>query len=157
MIAAGSRGDVATVNAMLVAHPALRSEIGPQHYPALYRAADQNDVEALEGLLACGLDVDAGDEAMNMNALHKAAMAGWPDAVRVLLAHGASVSARDREFHATALVCAAEGSRHAAPGTDHATVGRILLDAGSPTNWTSSDEPSEGILEIIAAWATSNG
>jgi hypothetical protein len=157
MIAAGSRGDVATVNAMLAAHPALRSEIGPQHYPALFRAADQNDVEALAGLLACGLDVDAGDEAMNMNALQKAAMAGWPDAVRVLLAHGASVSARDREFHATALVCAAEGSRRAAPGTDHARVGRMLLDAGSPTNWTSSEEPSEGILEIIAAWATSNG
>ena len=152
LVAAGSRGDLAAVETMLAVRPALREEIGPEHYGALYRAAERNDVKALEGLLACGLDPNRGDEAMEMNALHKAAMAGWPDAVRVLLAHGASVAARDREFHATALVAAAEGSRHAEAGSDHAAVGRILLDAGSPVDWAESDEPSEGILEVIAAW-----
>jgi ankyrin repeat protein len=154
MVAAGSRGDTGTVRAMLAAQPGLRSEIGAPHYAALYRAAEENDANALEGLLACGLDPDRGDESMGMNALHKAAMAGWPEAVRVLLAHGASVSARDREFHATALVCAAEGSRHAGPGTDHTAVGRMLLDAGSPADWKPTDEPSEGIMEIIAGWKT---
>ncbi|HET7922985.1 MAG TPA: ankyrin repeat domain-containing protein, partial [Gammaproteobacteria bacterium] len=152
LIAAGSRGDLETVTATLTAHPELRNEIGPEHYGALYRAAERNDVAALEGLLACGLDPNRGDEMIEMNALHKAAMAGWPEAVQVLLAHGASVSARDREFHATALVCAAEGSRHAQAGTDHASVGRILLDAGSPVDWKDSGEPSETITEIIAAW-----
>lgn len=152
LIAAGSRGDLAAVQALLAAQPALRSAIGPEHYGALYRAAERNDVQALEALLACGLDPNRGDESMDMNALHKAAMAGWPDAVRVLLAHGASVSARDREFHATALVCAAEGSRHARPERDHAAVGRMLLDAGSPEDWAESAEPSESIREIIAAW-----
>jgi hypothetical protein len=87
-----------------------------------------------------------------MTALHKAAMAGWPEAVRVLLAHGASVTARDREFHATALVGAAEGSRHPGPGSDHAAVGRILLDAGSPADWGEGDEPAESIIEIMAEW-----
>lgn len=152
LVAAGSHGDLAAVKRMLMARPALRDEIGPEHYAVLYRAAERNDVKALQGLLACGLDPNRGDESMDMNALHKAAMAGWPDAVRVLLAHGASVSARDREFHATALVCAAEGSRHAPPGRDHATVGRILLDAGSPVDWAETGEPSESILEVIDAW-----
>lgn len=152
LIAAGSRGDLAAVRMMLAARPGLQSEIGSEHYNALYRAAERNDVAALKALLACGLDPNRGDEMMEMNALHKAAMAGWPDAVRVLLAHGASVTARDREFHATALVAAAEGSRHASAGSDHAAVGRILLDAGSPVDWKEGGEPAEGILEIMAAW-----
>jgi ankyrin repeat protein len=152
LMAAGSHGDLAAVQKMLAARPELRNETGPEHYGALYRAAERNDVKALQGLLACGLDPNRGDASMEMNALHKAAIAGWPDAVRVLLAHGASVFARDREFHATALVCAAEGSRHARPGRDHAAVGRMLLDAGSPVDWAESGQPSESILEVIAAW-----
>jgi ankyrin repeat protein len=137
---------------MVAAHPALRDQIGPEHYGALYRAAEENDTAALDALLACGFDPNRGDAAMDMAALHKAAMAGWPDAVRVLLAHGASVTARDREFHATALVSAAEGSRRARPGRDHAAVGRILLDAGSPTDWAESGGPADAITEILMAW-----
>lgn len=154
LVSAGSRGDLAAVRTMLAARPALRSEIGGEHYGALYDAAERNDVKAIEALLACGLDPNRGDESMDMNALHKASMAGWPDAVRVLLAHGASVAARDREFHATPLVAAAEGARHAREGRDHAAVGRMLLDAGSPLDWAESGEPSESILEIIEAWRT---
>lgn len=153
MVAACSRGDQAAALATLAAHPALRDQIGPEHYDALYRAAERNDTPALEALLACGFDPDRGDESIGMNALHKAAMAGWPDAVRVLLAHGASVAARDREFHATPLVCAAEGSRRPKPGADHASVGRILIEAGSPTDWAESGEPAaDTISEILAAW-----
>lgn len=152
LVAACSRGDSATAEAMLGERPELRERIGPEHYDALYRAAERNEVAALEALLSCGFDPNRGDDSIGMNALHKAAMAGWPDAVRVLLAHGASVTARDREFNATALVGAAEGSRHPRPGADHATVGRILLDAGSPTDWDESDEPAEGVLEILAEW-----
>lgn len=152
MVAACSRGDRAAAIAMLTTRPALRGEIGPEHYDALYRAAERNDIPALDALLACGFDPDRGDESIGMNALHKAAMAGWPDAVRVLLAYGASVTGRDREFQATPLVCAAEGSRRPRPGSDHAAVGRILLDAGSPADWAESGEPTGTIDEIITSW-----
>jgi ankyrin repeat protein len=152
MVAACSRGDSATAAAMLTAQPELRDRIGPEHYDALYRAAERNEVVALDALLSCGFDPNRGDDSIGMTALHKAAMAGWPEAVRVLLAHGASVTARDREFHATALVGAAEGSRHPGPGSDHAAVGRILLDAGSPADWGEGDEPAESIIEIMAEW-----
>lgn len=75
------------------------------------------------------------------------------DAVRILLAQGASPALRDREFNATPLVWAAEGSRaHGTPSSDHAGVGRMLLDAGSPVEWQSDEGPGEAIIEIIDQW-----
>jgi len=148
-----SRGDLAAAQAMLARRPGLREEIGPEHYVALYQAAERGDVRALEALLICGFDVDRGDDEIGKTALHAAAMEGWPDAVRTLLAHGASVSVRDREFHGQPLVWAAEGSRTPKrAGRDHVAVGRLLLEAGSPVSWEAGAEPSEGLLEVLSAW-----
>jgi hypothetical protein len=84
-------------------------------------------------------------------------MQGWTDAVRVLLAHGASVAVRDREFKAQPLIWAAEGSlSHRLPHRDHAGVGRLLLDAGSPLEWQQGEEPSEAIVEVVNAWRGSS-
>jgi ankyrin repeat protein len=152
LVAACARGDLATVRAILSKAPHLRDEIGPEHYAALYRAAERNDIAALEAMLACGFDPNRGDESIGKTALHVAAMEGWPDAVRVLLEHDASVTVRDREFDATPLFWAAEGSRHRQAGRDHASVGRLLLDAGSPIEWQSGAEPAEAIVEIVNAW-----
>jgi len=155
-VAACSRGDRASAQAMLTAHPALREAIGAEHYGAFYRAAERGDARVLDTMLACGFDPNHADEEMGKTGLHAAAMRGQPDAVRVLLAHGASVSARDAEFHGTPLVWAAEGQRsQGGNGHDFAAVGRLLLDAGSPTEWDPGAEPSEGILEIIRNWRRS--
>jgi hypothetical protein len=62
------------------------------------------------------------------------------------------VEARDREFKAQPLIWAAEGSRTSRDGRDHAAVGRLLLDAGSPVDWQGGDEPSESIVEIVNDW-----
>ena len=152
LVAACSRGDRPAAAAMLAADPDLRNRIGPEHYGAFYTAAERNDTNALAAMLACGFDPNRGDESIGKTALHAAAMEGWPEAVRVLLAHGASVDVRDREFHAQPLIWAAEGSRTSREGRDHAAVGRLLLDAGSPVDWTQGDEPAEGIAEIVSAW-----
>src|SRR5207245_9254335 len=152
LVAACSRGDRSAVDAMLDAQPDLRHEIGPEHYGAFYRAAERNDMPALEAMLACGFDPNRGDESIGKTALHVAAMEGWPDAVRVLLAHGASVAVRDREFKAQPLIWAAEGSRQGRDGRDFAAVGKLLLEAGSPVEWETGAEPAEGLLEIVAAW-----
>ena len=154
LVAACSRGDREGATAMLSQAPDLRSQIGPEHYAAFYRAAERNDTRALEAMLECGFDPDRGDESIDKTALHVAAMEGWPEAVRVLLAHGASVTARDREFKAQPLLWAAEGSRTRRPGRDHTAVGRLLIDAGSPTDWEHQEEPSEGIIDIVNAWKT---
>jgi ankyrin repeat protein len=151
-VAACSRGDRDASAALLAANPDLRGAIGAEHYAGFYRAAERNDTAALEAMLACGFDPNRGDESIGKTPLHIAAMEGWPDAARVLLAHGASVEARDREFKAQPLIWAAEGSRTSREGRDHAAVGRLLLDAGSPVDWKGSEEPSDAIVEIVNDW-----
>ncbi len=152
LVAACSRGDRRTAEALLAGNPKLRDEITDDHYIALHQAAERNDVRALEAMLACGFDPNRPDAGIGKTALHSAAMEGWPDAVRVLLAHGASVHVRDREFKGQPLIWAAEGSRQGREGRDFAAVGRLLLDAGSPVEWETTEEPAEGLLEIVEMW-----
>ncbi|HKC39856.1 MAG TPA: ankyrin repeat domain-containing protein [Gemmatimonadales bacterium] len=152
LVAACSRGDRAAADALLAGNPSLREQISDDHYIAFHQAAERGDVRALEAMLACGFDPNRPDAGIGKTALHSAAMEGWPDAVRVLLAHGASVHVRDREFKGQPLIWAAEGSRQQREGRDFAAVGKLLLDAGSPVDWATPDEPAEGILEIVAAW-----
>lgn len=152
LVAACSRGDRAAVDATLARHPELPAAIAPEHYAALYTAAERNDTAALDAMLACGFDPNRPDDSIGKTALHAAAMEGWPDAVRVLLAHGAAVTVRDREFKATPLIWAAEGARTGRAGRDHAAVGRLLLDAGSPIDWQQTEEPADGIVDIVNAW-----
>lgn len=158
LVAACSRGERRTAEDMLAAQPALRDEIGPEHYATFYRAAEQGDRAALEALLAIGFDPNRGDEEIGKTALHCAAMGGHADAVRILLEHGASPTARDREFNAPPLVWAADGAR--ARGSDeaeYARVGRLLLDNGHLPEWHSGEEPADAIHEIIDGWLRARG
>ena len=153
LVAACSRGDRSMADALLAKHPELRNEISDDHYIAFHQAAERNDVGALEAMVACGFDPNRPDAGIGKTALHSAAMEGWPDAVRVLLAHGASVHVRDREFHGQPLIWAAEGSRtQHREGRDFPAVGKLLLEAGSPVEWETTDEPAEGLLEIVEMW-----
>ncbi len=152
LVAACSRADRAAADALLAGNPGLRAEITEDHYIAFHQAAERGDAQALEAMLACGFDPNRPDAGIGKTALHSAAMEGWPEAVRVLLAHGASVHVRDREFKGQPLIWAAEGSRQGRDGRDFAAVGKLLLDAGSPVDWETGEEPAEGILEIVAAW-----
>ena len=152
LVAACSRGDRKTAEELLARNPELRNAITDDHYIAFHQAAERNDVGALETMLACGFDPNRPDAGIGKTVLHSAAMEGWPDAVRVLLAHGASVHVRDREFKGQPLIWAAEGSRQGREGRDFAAVGKLLLDAGSPVEWETTEEPAEGLIEIVEAW-----
>jgi ankyrin repeat protein len=44
LVAACSRGDRSAAEAILARHRDLGHEIGPEHYPAFYRAAERNDI-----------------------------------------------------------------------------------------------------------------
>jgi hypothetical protein len=63
-------------------------------------------------------------------------MGGHPDAVNVLLKFGAPVAALDGMFAAPPLVWAVEGRGKPEPGSDHVAVARLLINAGSPVEWT---------------------
>jgi ankyrin repeat protein len=153
-VAACSRGDRASGQAMLAENPSLRDAILPEHYAAFYRAAERGDARVIDAMLACGFDPNHADDEMGKTGLHAAAMSGKPDVIRVLLAHGASASARDAEFRGTPLVWAADGQRTHAGGSGHnfAECARLLLDAGSPTEWEPGGEPSEEIVDTIREW-----
>jgi len=157
MVAACSRGDREAAEELLAKSPALREQITDDHYIALHQAAERNDVRALDAMLACGFDPNRPDQSIGKTALHSAAMEGWPEAVRVLLAHGASVHVRDREFKGQPLIWAAEGSRQGREGRDFAAVGKLLLAAGSPVEWQTTEEPAEGLLEIVETWRKAAG
>jgi ankyrin repeat protein len=149
-VAACRRADRPAADVMLAAEPALRTQIGNEHYAALHRAAEMGDTAALEVMLTCGFDPNRPDESIGKTALHSAAHEAQTEAVRVLLRHGASVTITDREFHGTPLLWAADGAR-TRHDRNYDAVAELLLEAGSPTEWATK-EPSEELLETVAEW-----
>ena len=139
-IAACARADRPAADAILAAHPAVRSQLRPEHHLMLHRPAESGNAAVLETMLACGFETDARDKD-NVTPLHRAAMGGHVDAVRVLLAHGADVAALDGMFAAPPLVWAVEGRSNTRDcEADHVGVARLLIAAGSPLEWM----PPEG-------------
>ena len=134
-VSACARGDRASCDTMLQAHPSLRGELRAEHHLMMQVPAERGDAAVLETMLVCGFDPDVRD-GDGVRALHKAAMAGRAEAVRVLLAHGAAVNALDGMFSATPLLWAAEGWTHNSQGgTDYLGVARRLIAAGSSLEW----------------------
>ena len=152
-MAAAARADAAAADAVLRAHPSVTSELRLEHHQMLHRPAESGNAAALETMLARGFDPAAKDKD-GVTPLHRAAMSGHPDAVKVLLAFGAPVDAMDGMFSAPPLVWAVEGRSHAQPGADHVGVAQLLIDAGSPVEWTpppASPGPErtlEGLREL---------
>lgn len=134
-IAAAARADRDAADALLRAHPHLTSELRPEHHLMLHRPAESGNAAALETMLARGFDPRAKDKD-GVTALHRAAMGGHPDAVAVLLKFGAPIDVLDGMFAAPPLIWAVEGRGHAQPGSDHVAVARLLIDGGSPVEWT---------------------
>ena len=152
-IAAAARADRDAADAMLRAHPNLKDQLRQPQHLMLHRPAESGNAAALETMLARGFDPHATDKD-GVTALHRAAMGGHPDAVAVLLKFGAPIGALDGMFSAPPLVWAVEGRGHAQPGSDHVAVARLLIDAGSPVEWTpppASPGPErtlEGLREL---------
>ena len=153
-IAACARADRAAAEAMLEVHPALRSELRPEHHVMLHRPAESGNVKVLETMLACGFDANATDKD-NVTPLHRAAMGGHVEAVRVLLKYGADLNAADGMFSASPLVWAVEGRSHAkGREADYVGVARVLIAAGSPLDWTpppgapGPERTLEGLMEL---------
>jgi Ankyrin repeats (3 copies) len=131
-----ARGDRTAADAMMAAHPTLKSELRPEHHLMLHRPAESGNAPVLETMLACGFQPDAKDKDA-VTPLHRAAMGGHVDAVRVLLKYGANVNAQDGMFAAPPLVWAVEGRSHSRdPRADFVGVARVLIAAGSPLEWT---------------------
>jgi ankyrin repeat protein len=155
-IAACARADAAAADAMLRAHPRLASELREEHHRMLHRPAETGNARVLETMLARGFDPSVKDKD-GVTPLHRAAMEGHPEAVKTLLRFGAPNDALDGMFAAPPIVWAVEGRTHAQPGTDHVAVARLLIDAGSPVDWTppagapGPERTLEGLSDLTRA------
>jgi ankyrin repeat protein len=134
-VAACTRGDRVTADAMLRSDSHLCAELVAEHHLMLQVPAERGDAAVLETMLACGFEANRKDND-GVTALHRAALSGHVDAVRVLLDHGTIVDALDGMFFGTPLVWAAQGWSHGShTGTDHLGVARLLIAAGSSREW----------------------
>ena len=155
-IAICARGDRPQAESMLERAPQFRADLQHEHHLMLQRPAQSGNAKVLETMLACGFDPAAADKD-KVTALHRAAMGGHVDAVRVLLSYGAPVNALDGMFSATPLVWAVEGRNSSHHAGDHVGVARLLIEAGSSTEWApppgapNPEGTLEGLLELRRA------
>jgi ankyrin repeat protein len=155
-VACCARGDRTGAGTMLAVHPELLTELRPEHHLLLHRFAESGNAAVLETMLTCGFNPDAKDKD-NVTALHRAARGGHADAVRVLLAFGAPVNTPDGMFSGTPLIWAVAGRGHPGPIADHVRVARLLIEAGSPVEWTppegapNPEQVLEGLIDLRRA------
>jgi len=108
--------------------------------------------ERSKTMLACGFDPNRPDAGIGRR---RCIRPRWRDGLTRSGSYsrtGRRCTCANREFKGQPLIWAAEGSRQQREGRDFAAVGKLLLDAGSPVDWATPDEPAEGILEIVAGW-----
>ncbi len=153
LVASCSRGDRAAAEAMLAARPALRDEIGDEHYNVLYQAAERGDTWRSR---RCWRAVSTRTALTRRSARQRSTWPQWKAGrTRFVFCSRTEHRCPRAIANSTASrsIWAAEGSRNAREGRDHAAVARLLLDAGSPVDWETGAEPAEGIVDIIAAWS----
>jgi ankyrin repeat protein len=92
LFAAAEQGDTATLTALLDAHPEkLHARKPPYAWTLLHIAAHNGRLDAVNLLLARGLDVNVREEGDNTYAMHWAAAAGHRDVVQRLIDAGGDV------------------------------------------------------------------
>jgi ankyrin repeat protein len=92
LFAAAEQGDTRTLGALLEAHPGkLHARKPPYAWTLLHIAAHNGRLDAVNLLLARGLDVNVREKGDNTYAMHWAAAAGHVDVVRRLIDAGGDV------------------------------------------------------------------
>ena len=108
-------------------------------YTGLHRAAHQNDVAAIERLVADGADLDKRDGS-DRTALHVAAFASSDDAVRALAEAGADMNALENRAYDVLTIAAV---------ADDPEMVALALSLGNRADLVTS--PYEGTALIAAA------
>jgi len=130
---------------LLRERPHLLDELDANDHRALADAAWTPDPAAATLMMELGFD-PAVTGPSGGTALHCAAWQGSVACVRAVLAHPrgrALANARDATWHATPLGWCVHGSTNCGnPSADHATVARLLVEAGSVPDPEWQDVPA---------------
>lgn len=153
------RGDAQRARALAASHPRLVESLGIRDLRALPDAAWEGDARAVELMLELGFDPHTPGHDGGF-ALHCAAWQGVPACVAAILRHPdarALVERRESTYGGTPLSWCIHGSQHCGdPRSDHATVARMLLEAGSasPKNFEGA---APAVRAVIEGWRPQSG
>ncbi|KEZ77894.1 ankyrin repeat domain-containing protein [Salinisphaera hydrothermalis] len=142
---AASRGDTATINAMLRAGADVDTPTGNGTTP-LTLAAAHGQLIAVKDLLAHGAAVNGMNQNGADTPLYRAAANGHPAVVRALIAAGADIDARNRQGRTPLWINAARSPR------DDTQIAHSLINAGAAVD--SAD--TVGDTPLIAAASAGN-
>ena len=107
---AAKGGDVAAVQRLLDADPALRDAPNDRGIAPIHLAADKGQLEVVKLLLARGTDVNLRETGYNRTPLHLAAGSGRLEVCELLLSKGADLSAREKDNETPIYYATAGGS-----------------------------------------------
>lgn len=147
-----SSGDRDGTDSLLREYPDLLESLAATDQRLLPEAAWSANARAVQLMLDLGFDPAARD-ARGATALHCAAWEGAVDCVSILLRHpGTLATLNDREptYGATPLGWCCHGSCHG-PARDHASVARMLLEAGAVPEERLRDV-SDAVRAVIEEW-----
>ncbi|HXN77068.1 MAG TPA: ankyrin repeat domain-containing protein [Gemmatimonadaceae bacterium] len=147
------RGDEAGARAVLREHPGIIESMTPADHRAISDAAWNGDARAVALMSELGFDPrtpghDGG------TALHCAAWEGSADTVAILLRRrdaGDLVSIKDARYNGTPLGWCCHGSMFGNTNHDHASVAKLLLEAGARPGPDMS-EASPSVEAVIKGW-----
>jgi ankyrin repeat protein len=156
---AGKAGDEEAVKQLLAADPGLVRILSDDERVALPDAARDNNLRAVQVMLAAGWPVDARGQH-HATPLHWAAWHGNVEMARALLQHGAPVDVKGDEYDGTPLHWATFGSVHGwhpASG-DYAGVVETLVAGGAvvPT-LEPGVEASDAVRAVLARHQSRSG
>ena len=151
LLFASARADEAMARAVLRESPEIIRSMPAEHHRVLADAAWNGDARGVALMLDLGFDprVTGHDSG---TPLHLAAWEGSAESVAALLRHPAArelVSIRDAHYDATPLGWCCHGSLHGNRGHDHASVARLLLDAGAQPG-ADTAEASPAVQRVLA-------
>jgi ankyrin repeat protein len=124
-----------------------------EDHRAITDAAWNGDAAAVALMLELGFDPRAAGHDSG-TALHCAAWEGSAETVTVLLRHPDArelVAIRDTHHGGTPLGWCCHGSLYGNTSHDHASVAKLLLDAGAQPE-SNSSEASPSVEAILADW-----
>ncbi|HJU90757.1 MAG TPA: hypothetical protein VJ672_15310 [Gemmatimonadaceae bacterium] len=154
LVFACRRGDTARARALVASHPRIIDSLGIRDLRALPDAAWEGDTPAVELMLELGFDPLTPGHDGGL-ALHCAAWQGVPSCVAAILRHPSArtlVERRESTYGGVALDWCLHGSQHCGdPRSDHATVARLLLEAGSPMP-RSVEAASPAVRAVVEGW-----
>jgi ankyrin repeat protein len=146
-------GDEVEARSVLREHPGIIQSMTPEDHRAISDAAWNGDARAVALMLELGFDPRAAGHDSG-TALHCAAWEGSAETVTVLLRHPDArelVAIRDTHHGGTPLGWCCHGSLYGNTSHDHASVAKLLLDAGAQPE-SNSSEASPSVEAILADW-----